>query len=120
MLGTATLHTLPSTCSQPVTGSEPLITTCSPAAAGVGDAALVAEPAVPRPDPLAVLAAVDDDGVPGLGQCRGPADGPERVLLGPVGVIRPSWCNVEFGWHLLHRPFLCQRFRTEIFPTFWS
>ena len=36
----------------------------------VGDAALVAQPAAPGPHPLAVLALVDDDGVPRLGHPR--------------------------------------------------
>ena len=62
---------------------------------GVGDATPVAEPAPPGLDPLAVLPAVDDDGVPGSGEGGGPVDGAERSVLGAVGVIGSGGRDVE-------------------------
>ena len=66
---------------------------------GVGDATEIAEPAPLGLDPLAVLPAVDDDGVPGLGEGRCPVDGAERSVLGAVGVIGSGGRDVEHGWH---------------------
>jgi hypothetical protein len=44
---------------------------------------------------------MDHDRVPRLRKPGGAADRLERVLFGPVGVVRPSWCDVEFPWHSL-------------------
>ena len=50
----------------------------------VGDAPLVAQPAAPRPHPLAVHPLVDDDGVSRLGELRRAVDRPKRLVRRPV------------------------------------
>ena len=89
MFGTATVQTLP---LDPVPARDrfgSLDHDVLAGGGGVGDAPQVAEPAAPGPDPFAVLPAVDDDGVPGLGELGGPVDGAERSVLGAVGWSDP-------------------------------
>src|SRR6478609_3573266 len=64
---------------------------------GVGDAALVAEAAVPGSYPFAVLAGVDDDGVTGLGQLGGVVDGVKGPVGGPVGSVGSGRGDMKIG-----------------------
>ena len=50
-------------------------------------------------DPLAVLAAVDEDGVARLRDGGGPVDRPERAVLGAVGGVGPGGGDVEHRCH---------------------
>ena len=66
----------------------------------VGDAPLVAPPAVPGIHPFAVHTLVDDDGVSRLGHTGSAVDGPERPVFGAVRDVGADRRDVEDGCHV--------------------
>jgi hypothetical protein len=71
---------------------------------GIGDTAQVAEPGIPGPYPLAVDAAMHDDGVSRQSQPGGAADRAQWPLLRPNSLIRAGWRDVDCRWHSILDP----------------
>ena len=78
LFGSVTFHVSFVTFSQPLTTSEPLMTTFSPARGLIDDALRLGRAAARRIDALAIDAFVDGDDIARLRQVRGALDRADR------------------------------------------